>query len=173
MPGRIHRFIFPSLMLLFFAGAQGEAGKSESRRFETLVAKLVKAYNSDDAAGFYSHFSESLQVKVPLDAINFEFLQGKANFGKIVRFDSLSLLGTNKAAVKLVFEKADRDLHVWLNETGQIDWLEYKERGEPDSISSDAAGNARLLDFSKLEEFKEIFQKDSGAVRLIALLAPT
>ena len=174
MPGRIRRFTISSLILLFAACTQGQAGKSsEHRRFETVVAKLVKAYNADDAAGFYSHFSESLQAKVPVDAIVFEFQQGKANFGKIVRVDSLSVLDPNEALVKLVFEKAGRDLHVWLNETDQIDWLEYKERGESDSTTSDAAANIRLLDVSKLEELKEIFQKDSGSVRLIALLAPT
>ncbi len=174
MPGRIQRFIFSALILLLLASTQGEAGKpSGQKRFEAVVGELVKTYNADDAARFYSHFSESLQVKISLDVVNSEFQQSRANFGKIVRFDSLSILDPYAAEVKLVFEKTERYLSIWLDEAGRIDWLEYKEREEAGSSPPDSAADVHLLDISDIKILREVFQEDSGRVRLVTLLAPT
>ncbi|MCI0330913.1 MAG: DUF3887 domain-containing protein [candidate division Zixibacteria bacterium] len=165
--------------------AQTDSGLPERKAelivtLKSFVQQIVDDYNQNDSMRLYGRFSENLKAAIPLSAIGTEFRQSRSVYGPALRFGQIRSYTDISAAeplqvqVPLVFEKGSRDLQLWINKEGQIEWLEFEgEKYSGFGVLTAPAENAFLLAPEKLDDLKEEFEGNSGSVQLIALLSPT
>ncbi|MGH8014748.1 MAG: hypothetical protein ACREBV_00995 [Candidatus Zixiibacteriota bacterium] len=108
---------------------------------------------------------------------NRDFLYELNSPGKITGVGEMDVIAPTEIMLPVFFETADLSFYLHFDKNNRITDFNISNYAKPESdgktLADLGADSLRTLELSHFSKLEEAFQRDSGKVRLIALLSPT
>ena len=175
-------FVLGLMILLSIEGvkSQTESVKESSSKASARMAaeQVLKFIETGDTLCLQEILVDSILKSTPFQEFVDARLQIIERIGPVTEIESPKFVSDNEAFARLSFGDEEAELFLGFDEDGKIKELRFTPLAPDDlrpKVSWKELGKdtLRISFINEISQFKRIFQKDKGKVRLVSLLAPT